>query len=408
MLIPALALSLLAAAPEAPVYDRPDVLVWNIQGEAVKKKVPGWVTDQVSRRAGKNPHVDVISSAEVKRLAGLEAERQMMGAADEGRMRAIAAKVDAELVIFGTARLVNKQVEVELQLFAPDSAKALNRVKASAPTLKALEPDLARATDALIGKALKKPAPDEAAAVARLADALGGKSARVRPMVVADTPFSSAFGSLFASKLQAAVKGEGPELVGSYRENADVVEIAVATADGARRAQTRMIRAAVSEAALRPANLSRAAREQRVLKAQRAGDIHMEAWTEKGAVGVVFTENEEYHFFVKVSRPAWVRVIYHLAGGERALIEQAWRVKKADEAIRYPDTFAAAPPFGIERVQLIAFAAEPPPLRTTGKTIEGTDYLLIKSLDDTVRYRGFKRVKKSGYAEALITITTTP
>jgi hypothetical protein len=246
------------------------------------------------------------------------------------------------------------------------------------------------------------------------------------------TNLSSSFGRQAGLDLERALaraardEGDGrspsaPDLAigGAYFESGDELRMS-ATAreiESGRlvaSAEARMPVAAVpAQLELRPPDFERALRDQRVLAdgALSQGDLRVEVWTDKGRGGVLYSEHERLHLFMRVNQPAWVRLLYVLHDGVQVPIDQSFAIGRQDagRVIEYPQSFEVVPPFGIEMIHATAFRERPPRLPTRERTIDGVRYdVVADGLDAIVRTRGLALRDRTPIAEDTVTVTTMP
>jgi hypothetical protein len=162
-----------------------------------------------------------------------------------------------------------------------------------------------------------------------------------------------------------------------------------------------------------PPNLDAVLRDQRVLVqgGLSEGDLRVELWTDRGRGGVLYSESEELRLYLRVNRPAWVRLVYVLQNGAKVPIDHGFRIEgeQAGAVVEYPERFEVVAPFGVELIHATAFEEPPRRLRTVRRTIAGVDYeVLAGGLDPLVRERGLARVNQTELAEDFVTVTTTP
>ena len=168
----------------------------------------------------------------------------------------------------------------------------------------------------------------------------------------------------------------------------------------------------------KPANFNQAQKDNAYFDAGKLiyGDLKFSAWTNKGSHDLLFKQGEQLKVFVRVSEPAYLRCIYHLANGMRTpLVENFYigreLVNKTVEITR-DYQIICAPPFGVERLQIFASTEKFPELQLAEQVIDGQEYeILAQDLPTFVAAtRGFIRKKKNEAraAERVITITTIP
>ncbi|MBM4165711.1 MAG: DUF4384 domain-containing protein [Ignavibacteria bacterium] len=160
---------------------------------------------------------------------------------------------------------------------------------------------------------------------------------------------------------------------------------------------------------LKPENFQSAFNDQKIFDNNEIidGGLSVELWTNKGNENLLFTENERMNLYVRVNMPCYLRFIYHLANGQRALMQNDYYIdeSKVNFTVTMPDTFYCAPPFGVEVLQIIARTETFEKIAT--ETMDG--YQILK--DDLKKFigvtRGFKKNKPSlMQTEARIQIMT--
>lgn len=256
----------------------------------------------------------------------------------------------------------------------------------------------------------------------------------VAPWTYGTTSFSSAFGRDLAAELDATLAqtlkanpdaNASPSTLairGTYTERGNEVRIVVVVSDAkdgrvVASASAELAKSAIpGELALLPQNFAQALKDQKVLAAgeEVSGQLRVELWTNKGRSNLVYKEREELKLFMRVNRPAYVRLVYVLAkqhNGEQIKVplSQSYYIDatKVNLAIEYPDAFEVSAPFGVEHVQAVAFTDKPDPLPTKKMNIDGEDYEVVGTAD-MVKHRGVKVKKAEAQtAEALISLTTT-
>ena len=292
-----------------------------------------------------------------------------------------------------------------------------------------------RLVDERVASILESPARN----VGEAADALAIQLARqgvstrraltVRPFLLGTADLSSAFGRQMGIELEGALArhasgdgdgGTGVLIVhGVYVDGPESVRLS-ATVKEARTARlvasasTVLPRSAIPRRLeLRPSNFVEALEAQKALSdgGLVTGDLRVELWTTRGKRGVVFTEGESYQVYLRVNRPAWVRLVYVLQGGEQVPVDHGFRIAgdRVGEAVRYPETFEVIPPFGVEHFHVTAFTERPAPLATRRQVIAGETYEVVaQGLAGIVRTRGIRRRNDAEVAESFVAITTTP
>ncbi|MEJ2052635.1 MAG: DUF4384 domain-containing protein [Calditrichaceae bacterium] len=142
------------------------------------------------------------------------------------------------------------------------------------------------------------------------------------------------------------------------------------------------------------------------------GDLNVEFWTNKGDQNLIFRGGEEMRLFVRVNTPAYLRFIYHLANGMRTPLYTSYYIdqSKVNKVVELPDVFECSPPFGVEKLQMVASTEELPDLYLKNIDVEGESYQVLA--DDLGEFlaktRGFVKKKSNNAkkAERVLTITT--
>lgn len=143
-----------------------------------------------------------------------------------------------------------------------------------------------------------------------------------------------------------------------------------------------------------------------------SGQIQLEAWTNKGNENLVFAEGEVMKVFVRVNRPAHIRILYTMADGQRVLLLNDYYIdeSKANFVVEIPQEFECAPPFGSEMMWIIARTEPFPPVKTFSK--DGYEYIVDKDTRQMAAgVRGMKIKKSNAPAEQTemrIILTTVP
>ncbi len=135
--------------------------------------------------------------------------------------------------------------------------------------------------------------------------------------------------------------------------------------------------------------------------------LGLDVWTNHGSDSPVFEDGDTLQFYVRVSAPAYVRIINHFADGSRVLLVDNLFIgsDKVNKVVRIGDQFVCAAPFGAEILQVNAQTEPFPPLITE----QEWGYVFIKNkLEDIIKNsRGFKPVKNEDMkAEKRIVVTT--
>lgn len=137
------------------------------------------------------------------------------------------------------------------------------------------------------------------------------------------------------------------------------------------------------------------------------GDLKVELWTNKGADNLIFTEGEHMKLSVRANKECYLRVIYHLADGQKVLLLDNYYIStdKVNKVYELPYEFECSEPFGVETLQLNAQELAFGGLRTQKQ--DGYEFIVDDMQTILVTTRGMKRIEKSDLkAEKRVTITT--
>ena len=160
-----------------------------------------------------------------------------------------------------------------------------------------------------------------------------------------------------------------------------------------------------------PANYTDVAPDLRKFEEHNApqGGLQLELWTNKGGENPVFVKGERMRVFVRTNMPCVVRLIYHLADGQRTVLMDGHRIgaEETGEAVRVPGEFECDAPYGAEVLQAFASTTTLPRLAVEHR--DGYAYV-SGSLDDMLRTsRGRPRSGSEALtAEARVVVTTMP
>jgi hypothetical protein len=105
--------------------------------------------------------------------------------------------------------------------------------------------------------------------------------------------------------------------------------------------------------------------------------------------------------------PCYIRFIYHLADGKRALLLDNFPIRGEDvgKAHKIPEEFECASPFGAEVLQVFARTERFEPIETTA--IDGYQILAEDLQNFLIAMRGMRLVsKKTLQAESRVVLTT--
>jgi hypothetical protein len=158
-----------------------------------------------------------------------------------------------------------------------------------------------------------------------------------------------------------------------------------------------------------PDNFTRAMEDERTFTRDEVltGGLELTVRTNKGGDHPVFVTGERMRVYLRVTMPSWIRFVYHLADGSRALLLDSYYIDgpHTGQEIEVPQEFACDAPYGAEVLQVFASTEPFPKVRTENR--DGYD-LLAGPLDSFLsatrgRQRGAQGVLQ---AERRIVLTT--
>lgn len=165
------------AAGEAE-RQRRSVLVMDLQPTNTDPRTVNLITEIVAASFADRPVFEVLTSADVRRVVGLEAERQALGCEDEASCLAeIAGAMGADLVVFGSVGELGDLFVVTLNLYDSAKVRSLGRKSIQARDLSEL-PEKVNSTVEVLAADFS-PAPT---AEGRREDAAEGSSALASPL----------------------------------------------------------------------------------------------------------------------------------------------------------------------------------------------------------------------------------
>jgi len=158
-----------------------------------------------------------------------------------------------------------------------------------------------------------------------------------------------------------------------------------------------------------PQNFQQAMADQHVFMQDElvGGGLLLECWTDRGTGSPIYVSGEKMKIFVRVNQPAYLRLIYFLADGNKNLLFDQYYIdeSKVNKAVEIPQQFLCTEPFGVETLQVLAQSETFPALKT--QKVGG--YLII--MDNTknllMKTRGMMTQMPTDLkAEKRIVITT--
>ena len=160
---------------------------------------------------------------------------------------------------------------------------------------------------------------------------------------------------------------------------------------------------------IKPQNFAAALSDQKQFSADEVvgAGLSLEVWTNKGTEDLIFTKGERMQAYVRVNMPCYIRFVYHLADGRRALLVDSYYIDQSKVNVVYPipGEFECDEPYGAEFLQ--AFARTEPFEAVQTEKVGGYDILKDDLKGFLSQQRGMKRVsQKTLQAETRIVMTT--
>lgn len=159
----------------------------------------------------------------------------------------------------------------------------------------------------------------------------------------------------------------------------------------------------------KPANLDEAVKDMLSMQDLDGllNGIKVEVFTDKGNCNILYTEDDEMKLYLKVNHECFIRMIYTLADGTKALLMDNHFIDapKVNRIYQIAESFVCAPPFGVERLNVFASTVEFPPLAI--EEIQGYQIITNNTKEIAKITRGFKIAEKEIHkGESSIVITT--
>ncbi len=238
---------------------------------------------------------------------------------------------------------------------------------------------------------------------------------QVAPFTWRDSRIASPFGRLLAQSLANQLAANGwtiqeangdargagapsQVLLGALWNTGDQIRIlatVTTVADGRRiaSAEIALPATAAGDIPIVPENSAQALVDQRVFTRDEVdlSGVGMELWTNKGADSQTFVEHDELTVFIRVDRPVHLRLIYHLADGDRVLLIDDLYIdeSRVNRVYQLPQTFVCSSPFGAEVLQANASTEAFAGLQIRRQ--DGYD-IIVDDLEQVLRKtRGFKK-----------------
>jgi hypothetical protein len=104
------------------------VLVLDLEAKAADEGVDGLVRDQVAAELSRRKQLKVLTSTDVRQIAGIEAERQASGCADDSCLIELGDAMGAEIIVYGSVGKLGDLTLVNLNIFDADNGVSLARI----------------------------------------------------------------------------------------------------------------------------------------------------------------------------------------------------------------------------------------------------------------------------------------
>ena len=150
------------AAPglQAQPAEKYKILNLELKATLIEKEVVELIDGLISAELGRYKALDVITSADMRQLAALEAEKQAMGCdKDSSCLAELAGALGARLVLFGQIGKLGKSIICNINLFDSEQASAVGRVTLRAASLEDLPDQIPNAVQDLLSQFSTQVAP---------------------------------------------------------------------------------------------------------------------------------------------------------------------------------------------------------------------------------------------------------
>lgn len=198
--------------------DKYRLLVLEPTADAEQKRTAQTIGSLIAVELSNYPYFDVVTSADVKQMMELEADRSAVGCTDSSCLAEIAGAMGANLVVFGDVGKLGSLLILNLNLFDSDKARAIGRVSIQTRSVEELPGKLSPALKKLVqgfaeakGLAVEKPAPTPEPMASKDADEKKATSGTATATITDDGPAASA-DSATASAAEASSEGGLPIL----------------------------------------------------------------------------------------------------------------------------------------------------------------------------------------------------
>jgi hypothetical protein len=148
--------------------ERPKMLVMDLKATRVEEDIVSIITDLISTELTTHEEFEIITGADMRQMAELEAERQSIGCMDDSSCLAeLAGAMGARLVVYGSVGKLGKNIIISLNLFDSEKAKSAGRENIRATTLDTLPDQIPAAVAKLVSKFSKELQAQKAVKVAK-------------------------------------------------------------------------------------------------------------------------------------------------------------------------------------------------------------------------------------------------
>jgi hypothetical protein len=137
--------------------EKPRMLVMDFKATLVKEEIVTIITDLVGTELTTYAAFEIITGADMRQMAELEAEKQSMGCGEDSSCLAeLAGAMGARFVAFGSVGKLGKNIIITLNLFDSEHAKSVGRENIRATSLDTLPDQIPVAIKRLISGVLPK------------------------------------------------------------------------------------------------------------------------------------------------------------------------------------------------------------------------------------------------------------
>lgn len=150
-------LSAVAEAPNAPT--RPRLLMLSLDGIGVEAEAVTLLDGSVAAALARDPTMDVVSEADLRRMIELEGQRELLGCNTDSCMAEVAGALGARYVVHGRVGTLERELLLQLTVFDAATSRTAATRQARAGSLDALSRAVPQTVAALLADVNGHPAP---------------------------------------------------------------------------------------------------------------------------------------------------------------------------------------------------------------------------------------------------------